>query len=174
MKKTLTLLIFIFSFSVFSQNLYTFKRGGKILQNEINIKPNDVRELLSSNQEALKLYEAGRSKKTIGNIFLIAGFGTILGKFIYEITEPMKTKVVGYNYFGSPIIVDESSNSNTLFYVGAGILILAITIKLSFSNKIRKTVDLMNNDIKNPQSGFNIESTSIISNSNGVGISITF
>lgn len=174
MKKTLSLLIFIFSFSVFSQNLYTFKRGGKIIQNEVKVNPNEIRNLLSSNDEALKLYEEGRSKKTIGNIFLIAGFGTILGKFIYEVTEPMKTRVVGYNYFGSPIIVDESSNSNTLFYVGAGLVILAIPIKLGFSNKIRKTVDLMNNDLKNSQSGFNIESTSIISNSNGVGISITF
>ena len=59
-------------------------------------------------------------------------------------------------------------------FVGGALVIIAIPIKIGFSKKIKKAVSLMNEDLKNPKTGFNIESTSFISNSNGVGISITF
>ena len=52
-------------------------------------------------------------------------------------------------------------------------IILAIPIKIGFSNKIKQAVVLMNQDLKNPKTTL-IESSDIIVNSDGIGVSIKF
>jgi hypothetical protein len=64
-------------------------------------------------------------------------------------------------------------SNNIMYFVGAGLILTAIPIKIGLSKKIKKAVLLMNEDLKTPKTSFNIESTSFISNSNGFGISIT-
>ena len=58
--------------------------------------------------------------------------------------------------------------------MSGAVIIIAIPIKLGFSKKIKRAVSLVNEDFKKPTTGFNIESTSFVSNANGFGISITF
>ena len=52
-------------------------------------------------------------------------------------------------------------------------IIIAIPIKLGFSNKIRDVVKLMNEDVNKQKTTF-IESADFIANSNGIGVSIGF
>jgi hypothetical protein len=75
-------------------------------------------------------------------------------------------------YSGSNAL--KADSNNIMYFVGAGMVIIAIPIKLGFSKKIKKAVSLINEDFKKPNTGFNIESTSFVSNANGFGISITF
>ena len=51
----------------FSQEL-TYKSGGRIFNSDgKKMSPTEVRELLSAEPGMLQFYNAGRSKKTIGN-----------------------------------------------------------------------------------------------------------
>jgi len=107
---------------------------------------------------------------------LYGGSATLIGKFLFNATKTDNSyEVVGYGSFGQPIVVNNSKTySNTLLFVSAGIILIAIPIKIGFSKKIKRAVLLMNEDLKTPKTSFNIESTSFVSNSNGIGISITF
>ncbi len=93
MKKLILIVVLFVAFSGFSQELYTFKNGGRITQNGKVISPERIREILVNNQSALNLYEAGRNKKTIGSMLLWGGFATLIGKFYYDMS--FIPKVVG-------------------------------------------------------------------------------
>ena len=108
MKKLILIAILFVAFSGFSQELYTFKKGGRITQNGNIILPEKVREILFNNQSALNLYEAGRNKKTIGNILLWGGFATLIGKFAYDIN------------YSSKIISTSTSSYPTGYYGNVG------------------------------------------------------
>lgn len=177
MKKIAVLLLVFLPIISFSQDQITYKSGGRVFNyNNQKLSSNEVRSLMENSSDALKLFNAGKSKQTIGNILLWGGTSTLIGKFIYNATQnKTSTQLVGYGAFGQPIVVNTSKTySNTLLFVSAGIILIAIPIKIGFSKKIKKAVDLINEDLKNPKTGFNLESTNFISNSNGVGFSFTF
>ncbi|MEC4003245.1 hypothetical protein OX283_001135 [Flavobacterium sp. SUN052] len=177
MKHLIAFLFLLTSFFCFSQDALTFKSTSRVFNsNNVKLSPAEVRNLFSSNPEALRLYNSGKTKQTLGNILLYGGSVTLVGKFIYNATQNnSSTQIVGYGSFGQPIIVNNSKTySNTLLFISGAIILIAIPIKIGFSKKIKKAVSLMNEDLKNPKTGFNIESTSFISNSNGLGLSITF
>lgn len=71
----------------------------------------------------------------------------------------------------TPIRYDGGSMS--IYVIGGIMSAAAIPIKIGFSKKIKKSIILMNEDAKNPKTTF-IESSEIIANSNGIGISIKF
>lgn len=150
----------------FSQNVYTFGNGGKVLENGIKISPEKVREIFTNSQQVTDLYDAGRTKKTVGNILLWDGFALLIGKFYNDSSV--------YSYLGpdkySIIIVEKSRYP---YAIAGAMIIAAIPIKIGFSNKIKQAVALMNQDFKNPKTAF-IESSDIIVNSNGIGISLKF
>ena len=73
MNKLLLFFSLSLSFISFSQEIFVYKSGGKIVQNGVVVSPNKVREILSTNQQALEIYNAARVKKTFGNILLTAG-----------------------------------------------------------------------------------------------------
>jgi hypothetical protein len=162
MKQLITFLLLTISFFCFSQDALTFKSTSRVF-NSSNQKltSSEIRDLFASNPEALKLYNVGKTKQTLGNILLYGGITTVVIKHISALNRTND----GPNF---------ESYSNVLYFVGAGAALIAIPIKIGFSKKIKKAVSLMNEDLKNPKIGFNIESTTFISNSNGVGISITF
>lgn len=178
MKNIALVFIVILPLFSFSQEALTVKGDGRVFNsNNQKLTSNEVRDLFATNAEALKLYNAGRSKKTIGNILLCTGGITIVGKFISNKIENSKNKpeLVGYGYFGNPIIqFNGKTPTNNLFIVGGAMVLIALPIKIGFLKKIKKSVSLINEDIKNPKTGFNIDSTTFISNSDGFGISITF
>ena len=80
MNKLLLFFLLSLSFTSFSQEIFVYKSGGEILQNGVVVPPNKVREILSTNQQALEIYNAGRVKKTFGNILLTGGI--ILGDLV--------------------------------------------------------------------------------------------
>lgn len=177
MKHLILLLLLTSSFFCFSQDVLTFKSTSRVFNSDnVKLTSIEVRDLFASNPEALRLYNSGMTKKTLGNILLYGGSATLIGKFLFNATQTDNSfEVVGYGAFGQPILVNNSKTySNTLLFVSAAVIVIAIPIKIGFSKKIKKAVLLMNQDLKNPKTGFNIESTSFISNSNGVGFSITF
>jgi hypothetical protein len=182
MKKIILVITILFTFLSFSQNNYTFKRGGKILENEKLISPLEVRELLKKNQEALEVYNSGRNKKTFGNTLLYGGIATIIGKFAYDIQHPPKfiqTQQSSYTYgpYNNTAYIysykTEPAPSKALYFVGAGLIISAIPIKIGFSNKIRQAVALLNKEVRTPKTTF-LETSEIIADGNGIGISIKF
>ena len=164
MKKIICLFLFALPFINFSQEQLTFKSGGRVYNsNSEKLTSNEVRTLLQPNPEALQLFNAGRSKKTVGNILLYGGISTVVIKHI-----SMLNKYSGTSYNKN------IETNNVMYFVGGALVIIAIPIKIGFSKKIKKSLELINNDFKNPKTGLTIDSTNFISNSDGFGISITF
>lgn len=75
MKNFILFVLFSITLSGFSQNNYSFKNGGSIVNNGQKISPSEVRNLFKSNPKALSIYNTGRTKKTAGNLFLYGGLG---------------------------------------------------------------------------------------------------
>lgn len=142
MKKVLLLLMLILPIISFAQN-YSFKNGGGILQNGILISPEEVRQLLVTNQPALQLYDAGRSKKTIGNVLLYGG-GTIFSYALYKTIYPNVTYKQYGGYGSSSTVFTDDTPKPVVGITGIVLMLAAIPVKIGFSNKIRQAVTLMN------------------------------
>lgn len=147
--------------SVFSQDTLVCKKNGKIF-NSSNQKltSDEVKDLMKTNLKATDLYSAGKTKQILGNIFLYGGIATVA---INHYSALQKAKN----------IEDSETISNVPYIIGGAMIIMAIPIKIGFSKKIQKAVSLINDDLKNPKTTSYIE-TFFVSNSNGIGISLTF
>ncbi len=168
MKQLITFLLLSSSFFCFSQDVLTFKSTSRVFNSDnVKLTPSEVRDLFATNPKALHSYNVGKTKQTLGNILLYGGLSTVITKHLVNISD---SNIVN-NPYGYPTT---KKTSNALYFVGAGAALIAIPIKIGFSKKIKRAVSLMNEDLKTPKTSFNIESTSFISNSNGVGFSITF
>lgn len=156
-------LLLFCSVQSFSQNLI-YKSNGNILNsNNQKISPDQVRELLANNQKLLADYNAGRSKKTTGNVLLIGGPVLIVADLITAVTA--KIDLQNGTEKGFP---------TALTYIGVAALIIAIPIKIGFSNKIKNVVTDYNNGLKMGNNEFKIQKTEFITNQNGAGIRLTF
>ena len=91
MIKQLFILLFFFCILQSHSQKLVYKSNGTVLNSENQqISPDQVRELLKNNQKLLADYNAGRSKKTIGNVLLIGGsvlIGTALTFALIESEE---------------------------------------------------------------------------------------
>ena len=172
MNKLLLFFSLSLSFTSFSQEIFVYKSGGKILQNGVVVPPNKVREILSTNQHALEIYNAGRVKKTFGNILLTGGLVLLPSYYLYYAANNGTNKVSGNNP-STATIIGKNEVSTVPLYLAGAMIIIAIPIKLGFSNKIRDVVKLMNEDVNKQKTTF-IESADFIANSNGIGVSIGF
>lgn len=164
MKKILFSFLLLSSLA-FSQETYTFKSGGRVFENGERIKTPQIESIFKDKPEIVNLYKSGRTKKTVGNVFLYSGIGIIALKHYDRVTTQ------NVDAYGNTTKKD----SNVMYFVGAGITLIAIPIKIGFQKKIKKSVVLMNEDAnsKTKNIGLNYE-TNIIANSNGVGLKITF
>lgn len=162
MKKITLLFLLVFPLLSFCQDALTYKGNGCILNSSgQKLTSDQVRNLFKDNKEALDLYNVGKTKQTIGNIMLYGGIATVSINHL-AILQNAKNKG------------DVNPNRNIPYIIGGGLILTAIPIKIGFSKKIKRATTLINDDLKNPKTGFSIESTSFVSNSNGVGISFTF
>ena len=156
------LFLLVFPLLSFCQDALTCKGNGNICNSSgQKLSSEEIRGILNNNSQALTLYNSGKTKQTAGNILLYSGIATVVINH-YSILQNAKNKG------------DINPSRNIPYIIGGGLILAAIPIKIGFSNKIKKSVSLINEDLKNPKTGFNIESTSFVSNSNGFGISITF
>lgn len=162
MKKITFLLLFLVPLIASSQDLLNYKSGGRVfnIKNE-KLKSEDVRSIMTANPEALKLYNAGKSKQTWGNVLLYGGIGTVVVNYISVVKSSTSA--------GSA-----NAGRNIPYIVGAGMILVAIPIKIGFSRKIKKSVTIMNEQAANPTASFKIESSSFLANANGIGFSLNF
>ena len=163
--KTLIYSFLLLSCMFYSQETYTFKSGGRVFENGERIKTSQIESTFKDKPEIVNLYKSGRTKKTVGNVFLYSGIGIIALKH-YD-----RVKNQNVDAYGNTT----KKESNVMYFVGAGISIVSIPIKIGFQKRIKKSVALMNEDAnsKIKSTGFNYE-TNIMANSNGFGLKITF
>ena len=157
--KNLIIVLLLFTSVSFSQETYTFKNGGRVFENGEKINSSEIEAYFGHKPEILSLYKAGRTKKTVGNILLYGGITTFIVKHLYRVENATPGR----------------ESSNTMYFVSAGISLIAIPIKIGFQKKIKKSIILMNDEIKlqKQNTGINFESN-IIANANGVGLKLTF
>jgi hypothetical protein len=158
-KQVFVLLLFFCILQSHSQKL-VYKSNGTILNSENQqISPDQVRELLKNNQKLLADYNAGRSKKTVGNILLIGGSAMVVTDLIIGITA--KVGLQNGN---------EKDYPSALTFVGLAALAVAIPVKIGFSKKIKNVVTEYNNQ---SATGYNNPKLDLITNSNGIGLRFT-
>jgi hypothetical protein len=142
-----------------------YKSNGTILNSENQqISPDQVRELLKDNEKLLADYNAGRSKKTVGNILLIGGSAMVIGDLIVGATTDGNTTVTGNS------IQTESNYPSALTFVGLAAVAVSIPVKIGFSKKIKNVVTEYNNQ---NATGYNKPKLDLITNSNGIGLRFT-
>ena len=163
-KQLFVLLFFCCILQSHSQKL-VYKSNGTILDSENQqISPDQVRELLKNNQKLVADYNAGRSKKTVGNILLIGGSAMVIGDLIVGATTDGNTTVTGNS------IQTESNYPSALTFVGLAAIAVAIPVKIGFSKKIKNVVTEYNNQ---SATGYNNPKLDLITNSNGIGLRFT-
>src|SRR3970040_1746723 len=158
------LLLFFCSLQSYSQKL-VYKSNGTILNSDNQkISPDQVRELLKDNQKLLTEYNAGRTKKTTGNILLIGGLGFLTADLIHGVTASGMTAVpTGGGYYA---LQTEKTYPTVLTYAGVIAVIVAIPVKIGFSKKIRNVVTEYNNQTATGYNQFNKQKLDLITNSN--------
>lgn len=162
MKKITFLLLYLLPLIASSQDLLNYKSGGRVFNiNNEKLKSEDVRSIMTANPEALKLYNAGKSKQTWGNVLLYGGISVVAINHLTLLNNTKSTE-------------DVKAGRNIPYIVGAGMVLIAIPIKIGFSKKIKKSVTIMNEQASNPTASFKIESSSFIANANGIGVSLNF
>ncbi|MGG7034233.1 MAG: hypothetical protein ACI7YS_03455 [Flavobacterium sp.] len=171
----LTVLFLMILTTTFGQRLI-YRDNGKIYDYQgQKLSPDQVREIYSSNYEFLDLYNEGRAKKIVGNIFLIAGAGMVItdlmvGLFQDEEFQITTTKIEPN---GPDIVVSVSSDTKksptVLTYIGLATTLIAIPIKIGYSKKIKKSVDDYNKTISTSVHNrpANIE---FVANAGGLGL----
>lgn len=149
------------SVTSFSQTLF-YKSNGNILNaaNE-KISPDQIRELFKENEKLLADYNAGRSKKTVGNVLLYGGLGLFLINTYYQ-TLSSNSNFNDNNY--------DNGNPFVLSIVGLASMAVAIPVKIGFSKKIRNVVNDYNNQ---KATANNKPKLDLITNSNGIGLRFT-
>ena len=164
MIKQLFILLFFFCILQSHSQKLVYKSNGTVLNSENQqISPDQVRELLKNNQKLLADYNAGRSKKTIGNVLLIGGsvlIGTALTFALIE-SEKIQLKNSTKNYV------------QALNIVGLASIIVAVPIKIGFSKKIKNVVNEYNYQSSLGYNPFTKPRLDLITNSNGIGLRFT-
>lgn len=165
-------LLFLGTLQSFSQKLI-YKSNGNVLNSENQkISPSQVRELLANNEKVLTQYNAGRSKKTAGNILLFGGIGLIAADLIHGITSD-DTTVTSGNYYSGPAVQSDRNFPTALTYIGVAAIIVAIPVKIGFSKKIKNAVTEYNNQTAIGYNQNNNQKLDFITDSKGIGLRLT-
>lgn len=170
MKQNLTILFFILSTMGFAQHL-KYGTGGTVYDADgKKVISTNVRILMRDNPEALKLYNAGRNKKTFGNAFFYGGLAMIGANVITAMNTDNITSTGSSQY---PQI--SSDRSNMTFAVIGGILVAAsIPIKIGYPRKIREALGKYNSKLPESYAENNTIQTAILASNNQLGIRISF
>lgn len=166
----ITVAFFLLLFSTLSFAQLSVKSRGRVFDTYgKKMKPAEVRNRLAEKPEALALYNAGRNKKTIGNILLVTGAACIVGDYVnYSFQE--------YEFSGSPTNISVRAKKkfpSAIGIIGAVSLIVAIPVKLGHTNKVEKAIDRYNGK-KIVDKSFSPENLSICANQDGIGLRFNF
>ncbi len=160
-KKILFVVVLFFSIHSGAQKM-TYKSNGNIRDAENNkISPDKVRALLAYNDKLLAEYNAGRTKKTVGNVLIIGGIGMLAADLLIDMYSPQDLD----EYY-----VPEKRYPSALTYIGIASVVIAIPVKIGFSKKIKNVVAQHNAFME--ASGFEPK-LEFITNNKGVGLRLT-
>ncbi|OXB22495.1 MULTISPECIES: hypothetical protein [Flavobacterium] len=171
MKSIITTLFLVLSVSVFSQQL-SYRSGGVVYNDAENKKlsSNVVRAYLDTNAEALALYNAGRNKKTWGNVLFYGGSGLVVANLIVGLTQDNTTVSYASNGYG-PTVKSEPT-SFTAAIIGGAMIIASIPIKMGYTRKIKSAIAKYNEGlVENYKPG---TKTTLVASGNQIGVRIEF
>jgi hypothetical protein len=154
--KSILIAFFLLNISVIYGQTLTVKSGGRIIDsNNQKLTPTEVRALLNNKPEILNEYNAGRTKKAVGDILISVAIGCIIGDLASGATQDI-------------------TYPTAFTFVGMAALAIAIPVKIGYSKKIKSAVEGYNKQVAVQDSDFKIESSSVFANQNGLGILFTF
>jgi hypothetical protein len=164
MNKLVVLAFFITSISYAQQ--YNYGSGGNVLdENNKRVKADNVRQLLKNNQEALNQFNAGRSKKTWGNVLFYGGIGLA--------TLNLVTAVYGDSVTSSSSgQLVENRVTPTLAIIGGSMFLASIPVKIGYPKKVRTAINALNERVS-----YNEKTRPellLVANGNGLGFKLSF
>ncbi|MFH6986249.1 hypothetical protein ACHRVW_00750 [Flavobacterium collinsii] len=164
--------LFLMLFQVsFSQQL-SYRSGGVVYNDAENKKlsTNVVRAYLDNNPEALSLYNAGRNKKTWGNVLFYGGSSLVVANLIVGLTQDNTT--VSYPGNGYNPSIKSEPTSFTAAIIGGAMIIASIPIKMGYTRKIKSAIAKHNEGlVENYKS---VPKTTLIASANQIGLKIEF
>ena len=182
MNKIILGFILIFTTITFAQQL-TYRSGGAVnISYNTHLNADEVREVLKDNEKALELYNAGRRRKTWGNVLFYDGLATIATSLIFFPPEYKTTYTLnGRNVNIQNISIYEYSNLKrnstppdyTTVIIGGVILLASIPVKIGFPKKIKQALSAYNNSLTDNSRTDKIKTT-LFSSTNTVGFKIEF
>lgn len=165
MKKFLLLLLLIGG-SVPAQEKLTYGTAGSVYGQEgQRISPEQVRTLMKDNAQALKLYNAGRSKKTWGNVLFYSGIGLAAINLYQGFTDP------GPTFNSSTDRYEDDKVKPTLAIVGGALFLASIPIKIGYPKRIKAALEHYNGP--QGQAGLPVD-FQVVADADGLGIRIQF
>lgn len=157
MKKHALLFFVLFPMFLFSQALH-YGSGGTIYDSkDQKVSPESVRALLSKNTKALSLYNAGRDKKTWGNVLFYGGLGLIVTNVVVAANKNETSNS------SNPSTAKSERSSATLAIIGGALLIVSIPIKIGYPGKIKVAITEYNKGVANqykPSSSLSLTASS--------------
>lgn len=154
MKTKIALIVFLL-ISVCSFAQLNYKNGSIFDSNNKKLSNTEVRKLLESNSELLTTYDKAKSKSTVGGLLLGFGLGLTAADLVTGLTKDIKYPTA-------------------LTYVGLAATIISIPVLSGRSKKIEAAINGYNNSLKPKKIGFSIDKMNIITNSNGLGVQLSF
>lgn len=158
MKKTVSTLIFAFATIALctAQQIEMTKvfGGYKFTQNEKNLKMGSLVKVMESNQQAYQLIKKAQSNNTIASIIGFAGGG-----------------LIGWQIGTS---VSGGDANWTVAGIGAGLIAIGVPISISAIKKSKEAVELYNSSL-NSTSYYEFKPEfQIVTNGNGIGLTMQF
>lgn len=151
--KKLIVLLTLFACSYISAQEITMQ-GKRYFVNGQQLSTREVKEKLSSNAEALRLFKKGKSKSSTGGMFIGLGIA-------FTAADLVKGLVSDEKYPGPAT------------YIGAGFLTISVPILIGKNKRMKEGIDMYNNGLKNAGDVEEVE-LNMISNQNGCGIQLRF
>lgn len=154
MKKIVILLGLLITNFIFSQQIEI--RDNKFYIEDNLVYKHEITKTLAANPAALNLYKKSRTKESVGGLLLGGGIGLIVGDVVKG-------------------LVSDADYPSGFTYVGAGLIGVSIPI-LSGRTKMRdKSIEIYNESVKgnSPSLGYHFD-MKVITNTNGIGLNITF
>ncbi len=145
MKKTIAFLVTILPLLAFSQQLH-YDSGGTVYNSENKkIIPSEMRILLEKNNEALKFYDAGRYKKTWGNVLFYGGLALITTNLIVALNTDNTT----YSGSSDNPTIQSDRVSGTFAIIGGILVAVSILVKIGYPKKIKLAIENYNKGLVN-------------------------
>ena len=139
---------------LFSQQIKL--EDNKFYLNDNKLYNHEVKQLLTTNPEALKLYTSARTKESVGGFLLCFGLGLTFADLVVGLTSDVQYPTA-------------------ITYVGLGFAVVSIPVLSGRKKMIQESIDIYNQGIQGQKQASNTNyEVNIVNNSKGIGIQITF